>query len=202
MIPKECKRLAEVDFPIAVVSKFSVEENKVRHGHPKNLHLWWARRPLASCRAILLALLLPDPCDPKCPDEFKTRARNILPRVQGAPGTNELELRTELLRFVGSFSLWDKATNLTYMEAARGLVRAAWGDDAPFVVDFFSGGGSIPLEGLRLGCETYASDLNPVAALIDRVLLDIVPRTGDKVVKELRDFAFKVRKNALSDLAE
>jgi putative DNA methylase len=202
MIAKECKRLAEVDFPIAVVSRSSVEENKVRHGHPKNLHLWWARRPLASCRAILLALLLPDPCDPSCPDEFKKRARNILPRVQGGgSGKDELELRKELLRFVGNFSLWDKSANPTYMEAARGLVQAAWDDDAPLVVDTFAGGGSIPLEALRLGCESYASDLNPVAALIDKVLLDIVPRTGDKIVKELREFAFKVRSNALRDLA-
>ena len=59
MIPKECKRLAEVDFPIAVVSKHSAREKSIRHGHPSTLHLWWARRPLAACRAMLLALLLP-----------------------------------------------------------------------------------------------------------------------------------------------
>ena len=62
-IPKECKRLAEVDFPIAVVSKHSAREKSIRHGHPSTLHLWWARRPLAACRAMLLALLLPDPTD-------------------------------------------------------------------------------------------------------------------------------------------
>ena len=61
MIPKECKRLAEVDFPIAVVSKHSAREKSIRHGHPSTLHLWWARRPLAACRAMLMALLLPDP---------------------------------------------------------------------------------------------------------------------------------------------
>ena len=72
MIPRECKRLAEVDFPIAVVSKHAAREKSIRHGHPSTLHLWWARRPLASCRAMLLALLLPDPCDPHCPEEFKS----------------------------------------------------------------------------------------------------------------------------------
>src|SRR6516165_8816810 len=86
MIPKECKRLAEVDFPIAVVSAHSAQEKSIRHGHPSTLHLWWARRPLAACRAILLALLLPDPCDDNCPAEFKEKARNLLNRML-APAT-------------------------------------------------------------------------------------------------------------------
>ena len=81
MIPKECKRLAEVDFPIAVVSKHSAREKSIRHGHPSTLHLWWARRPLGACRAMLLGLLLPDPCDPNCPEDFKTKARSLLDRA-------------------------------------------------------------------------------------------------------------------------
>ena len=84
MIPRECKRLAEVDFPIAVVSKHAAREKSIRHGHPSTLHLWW--RPLASSRAMLLALLLPDPCDEHCPPEFKVRVRELLPKVQGSPG--------------------------------------------------------------------------------------------------------------------
>ena len=87
MIPKECKRLAEVDFPIAVVSRHSAREKSIRHGHPSTLHLWWARRPLAACRAMLLALLLPDPCDTNCPDDFKAKARPLLANVQGNAGT-------------------------------------------------------------------------------------------------------------------
>src|SRR5262245_64245328 len=78
VISKDCKRLAEVDFPIAVVSAHAAREKSIRHGHPSTLHLWWARRPLASCRAMLLALLLPDPCDPQCPPEFKAQARALL----------------------------------------------------------------------------------------------------------------------------
>ncbi len=81
MIPKECKRLAEVDFPIAVVSKHAAREKSIRHGHPSTLHLWWARRPLASCRAMLLGLLLPDPFDEHCPQNFKDKAREFLPKV-------------------------------------------------------------------------------------------------------------------------
>ena len=87
MIPKECKRLAEVDFPIAVVSKHSAREKSIRHGHPSTLHLWWARRPLAACRAMLLALLSPDPCDPLCPAEFKAEGARQLPCRRWAAAT-------------------------------------------------------------------------------------------------------------------
>ena len=91
MIPKECKRLAEVDFPIADVSRHAAREKSIRHGHPSTLHLWWARRPLASSRAVLMALLLPDPCDPHCPEEFKTRARELLLSMRERPsGWNSL----------------------------------------------------------------------------------------------------------------
>src|SRR5216110_956038 len=83
MIPKECKRLAEVDFPIAVVSKHAAKEKSIRFGHPSTLHLWWARRPLAACRSMLLALLLPDPCDENCPPEFIEKARTLLERIPG-----------------------------------------------------------------------------------------------------------------------
>ena len=78
MIPVSCKRLAEVDFPIAEVSRHAVREKSIRYGRPSTLHLWWARRPLASSRALLMALLIPDPCDPYCPEEFKKKARRIL----------------------------------------------------------------------------------------------------------------------------
>jgi adenine-specific DNA methylase len=89
MIPKECKRLAEVDFPIAEVSKHAAREKSIRHGHPSTLHLWWARHPLAACRAMLLGLLLPDPCDPHCPGDFKEKARQLLPRTSGSVGPRD-----------------------------------------------------------------------------------------------------------------
>src|SRR5262249_28272079 len=113
MIPKECKRLAEVDFPIAVVSKHSAREKSIRHGHPSTLHLWWARRPLGACRALLLALLLPDPADPHCPDDFKARLKNILIRVQGLSAKLDIDLRHELLRFLADFSSWENAGRKT-----------------------------------------------------------------------------------------
>ena len=83
MIAKECKRLAEVDFRIAVVSVHSAREKHTPPGHPSTLHLWWAPRPLAACRPILLALLLPDPCDENCPDDFKSKAKPSRGPVDG-----------------------------------------------------------------------------------------------------------------------
>lgn len=202
MIPKECKRLAEVDFPIAVVSRHSAREKSIRHGHPSTLHLWWARRPLAACRAMLMALLLPDPCDPNCSEGFKTRARNILPRVQGEPGAKDIDLRNEILRFIGDFSNWDNSTNPTYLEAARGLVRAAHDEEPPLVVDPFAGGGSIPLEALRLGCDAFASDLNPVACLILKTMLEDIPRHGPGLADELRKVGAEIKAAAEKELAE
>src|SRR2546427_6409194 len=149
MIPKECKRLAEVDFPIAVVSKHSAREKSIRYGHPSTLHLWWARRPLAACRAMLLALLLPDPCDQLCPADFRDKARELLLRTTGEIGSENADLQHALLKFIGDFADWDLASNPTYLEVSQELVKAAHPVDTPLVADPFAGGGSIPLEALR-----------------------------------------------------
>jgi len=202
LIPKECKRLAEVDFPIAVVSKHSAREKSIRHGHPSTLHLWWARRPLAACRAMLLGLLLPDPCDSHCPADFKNKARELLPKVQGIVGPESEDLRQALLKFIGDFSNWALSTNQTYLEVGRGLVKAAHPEETPLVVDPFAGGGSIPLEALRLGCETFASDLNPVACLILKVMLEDIPRYGPELADELRRVGKEIKKAAEKELAD
>ena len=199
MIPKECKRLAEVDFPIAEVSRHAAREKSIRHGHPSTLHLWWARRPLASSRAVLMALLLPDPCDPHCPEEFKTRAKELLLAMrEGRQGwisqvkTDE-GLRKVLLKFIADFANWDNAARAEYLETGRGLVQAAHPEQTPLVVDPFAGGGSIPLEALRLGCETFASDLNPVACLILKVMLEDIPRHGPGLADELRKAGAEIK---------
>lgn len=201
MIPKECKRLAEVDFPIAVVSAHAAREKSIRHGHPSTLHLWWARRPLASSRAVLLGLLLPDPCDPHCPAEFKRAAREILAEVRQSPRSDE-DLQKALLWFIGAFANWDMAANRTYLRVARELVRAAYPEEPPLVVDPFAGGGSIPLEALRLGCEAFASDLNPVACLILKVMLEDIPRHGPKLAEELRRVGAEIKRQAEKELAD
>src|SRR3990170_3748101 len=202
MIPKDCKRLAEVDFPIAEVSRHAAREKSIRHGHPSTLHLWWARRPLASSRAVLLGLLWPDPCDRLCTDEFKAKARELLPQVQGKVGSRKEDLRKALLKFVAGFANWDLAANRGYLDVSRALVKAAHGEEPPLVVDPFAGGGSIPLEALRLGCEAFASDLNPVACLILKVMLEDIPRHGPKLAEELRRVGAEIKRQAEKELAE
>jgi adenine-specific DNA methylase len=203
MIPRDCKRLAEVDFPIATVSRHAAREKSVRHGHPSTLHLWWARRPLASSRAMLLALLLPDPADPLCPAAFKVQARAALqhlPNMGGARGTDDLKLREAILRFIGDCADWDRSADMAYLTAARALIHATHGQETPLVVDPFAGGGSIPLEALRLGCDVYASDLNPVACLILKTMLEDVPRHGPGLAEKVRTAGAEVRAAAEREL--
>src|SRR5205085_3495825 len=96
---------------------------------------------------------------------------------------------------------WDNAAHPAFLEVGRGLVRAAHGEEAPLVVDSFAGGGSIPLEALRLGCDAFASDLNPVACLILKVLLEDIPRHGPELAEELRRVGAEVKKAAEKELA-
>ena len=200
MISKECKRLAEVDFPIAEVSKYAVSEKSIRHGHPSTLHLWWARRPLASSRAILMALLLPDPCDPYCPGDFKVKARELLPSLCGSIGDADYDLQRKLLHFIADFANWDNAHKKEYLELSRALVKAAHPEETPLVVDPFAGGGSIPLEALRIGCDAFASDLNPVACLILKVMLEDIPKSGPELIDELKAAGDRIIKQAKEEL--
>ncbi len=151
------QRLIEVDFPIREVSEQSVREKNIRHGHISTLHIWWARRPLAACRTTALAALLPD--DPKRRNEFLKLIKEIAPweQVSNGPSPNT--------------------------EKARKLIREAFGGRAPKVLDCFAGGGAIPLEALRLGCETYALDYNPVAVLINKAVLEFPQRFGKSVAQ-------------------
>ena len=194
--------MAEVDFPIATVSRHAAREKSIRHGHPSTLHLWWARRPLASSRAVLLALLWPDPCDALCPAAFKEAARALLPPIPNCnPGADDAALRAALLCFIADFANWKLAAHPDYLRVSRALVKAAHGEEAPLVVDPFAGGGSIPLEALRLGCEAFASDLNPVACLILKVMLEDIPRRGPALADELRAAGASIRDAAAQELA-
>ena len=208
MIPKECKRLAEVDFPIAEVSLQAAREKSIRSGHPSTIHLWWARRPLASSRAMLLSLLLPDPCDPGCPEDFRAKARATMLNLPSRPTRWDAQLLTEtglqqaLLQFIADFANWDNAAKPAYVTAGRSLVHAAHPDEIPLVVDPFAGGGSVPMEALRLGCDTFASDLNPVACLILKILLEDIPRHGPGPAHELRKAGTEIKTQAEKELAD
>jgi putative DNA methylase len=151
---------------------------------------------------MLLGLLLPDPCDEHCPKDFKEKARSLLPTVQGEVGPKDEDLRKSLLKFIGDFANWDLSANQTWLDISRGLVKAAHPEETPLVVDPFAGGGSIPLEALRLGCETFASDLNPVACLIEKVMLEVIPRHGSKLADELRRAGTDIKEEALKEFCE
>lgn len=179
------RRLIEVDLPIAQVSEHARRGRSVHHGHITAIHIWWARKPLPSCRAASLAALLVDPDDPACPDAFRRDAARVLEDVYGTRFANGA-LRKGLLQFVSDFASWQRAADPTFRSAARSLASAAhaavFGDHGPaFMADPFCGGGSIPLEGLRLGTSTYASDLNPVATLVSKVTLEYVQRYGEEL---------------------
>ena len=118
------------------------------------------------------------------------------------PGTTDEDLRKALLKFIADFANWDNAAQRTYLEVSRALVKAAHGEEPPLVVDPFAGGGSIPLEALRLGCEAFASDLNPVACLILKVMLEDIPRHGPKLAEELRRVGAEIKQQAEKELAD
>lgn len=158
------RKLIEVALPLEAINVASAREKSIRHGHPSTLHLWWARRPLAACRAVLFASLVDDPSSD--PDRFPT------------PKAVEDE-RTRLFGIIERLVLWENTTNEVVLEEARAEIRRSTDGNAPHVLDPFCGGGSIPLEAQRLGLEAYASDLNPVAALITKALIEIPPKFRD-----------------------
>src|SRR3990170_6826796 len=146
------KSFIEVDFPIKQVSEESVREKNIRHGHISTLHIWWARRPLASSRASIYAALTPEPKDE--------------------------EERLKKAQFIRNLSKWENSLNKDIIQRAREEILKANGGKPPKVLDPFAGGGAIPLEALLLGCETYASDLNPVALLILKCTLEYPQKYG------------------------
>lgn len=156
---------------------------------------------MAACRAVLLGLLLPDPCDPKCPHEFKEKSKKVFESMLIYP-KNDVEMQKALLKFIGDFADWDRANDQTYVRVGRELVKAAHPDETPLVVDPFAGGGSIPLEALRLGCDAFASDLNPVACLILKAMLEDIPRHGPKIAEELRKAGADMKVQAGKELVK
>lgn len=208
------KRLIEVDLPIKKISEHARREKSIRHGHISTLHLWWARRPLAACRAVICAALWPDPGDPNCPENFKSEAARLMKAFRDKRGgknyewNDGVELRKSLLEFIADFANWDNSTNKDYLETSRSLTQVAHeslgGEPGtrPLVVDPFAGGGSIPLEALRVGADAFASDLNPVAVLLNKVVLEYIPKYGQKLADEVRKWGTWIKKEAEKELAE
>jgi len=180
------KKLIEVALPLEAINAASAREKSIRHGHPSTLHLWWARRPLAACRAVIFASLVDDPDDPDAPPEFVEACR-ALPRGRNA-GENDTP-RQRLFDFIETLVRWESTTDEQVLETARRLIRLATGGQPPPLLDPFAGGGSIPLEAQRLGLEAHASDLNPVAVMINKALIEIPPRFAGRPPVNPRDRA-------------
>lgn len=140
------RRLIEYSFPVKEVSKESAKEKNIRHGHISTLHIWWARRPLAVSRATAYCALVPEPKDV---EEWKSKRE-----------------------FIIELSKWENSNKRELLQKARQEILNANGGKPPKVIDPFTGGGSYPLEALRLGCEAYANDYNPVAVLIEKATLE------------------------------
>ena len=155
------KKLIEVALPLEAINKESAREKSIRHGHPSTLHLWWARRPLASCRAVLFASLVDDPS--ARPEEFPTIA-------------DQEQERRRLMELMERLVKWENVNDAGLMAEAHAEIMKSTGGNPPPILDPFCGGGSIPLEVQRLGLEAHASDLNPVAVLITKALIEIPPR--------------------------
>lgn len=231
------KRLIEVDLPIRRISEHARREKSIRHGHISTLHIWWARRPLAACRAVLCASLWPDPVDALCPQAFRDAAAEAVngfskaireseqvQKIMGQTAASFLALektcvdaknpehwntlRYLLLDFIAEFAAWEASMEPHFLETARNLTQAAHEalggtpGTRPLVVDPFAGGGSIPLEALRVGADAFASDLNPVAVLLNKVVLEYIPKYGQRLADEVRRWGQWIKEKAEMELAE
>ena len=154
-------KLIEVALPLEDINRESAREKSIRHGHPSTLHLWWARRPLAACRAVLFAQLVDDPS--AHPEQFPTE------EAQKAE-------RERLHGIISRLVVWENIHDEKLFREAHEEILKSTGGNPPPILDPFAGGGSIPLEAQRLGLEAHASDLNPVAVLINKAQIEIPPK--------------------------
>lgn len=208
------KRLIEVDLPIKKISEHARREKSARQGHISTLHIWWARRPLAACRAVICAALWPDPAQDDCPPKFRNDAAAIMTHFWNPIGRTDLDfhdpivLRKALLDFIAEFSNWDNSIKKEYLETARALTESAHESlggvpgTVPLVMDPFAGGGAIPFEALRVGADAFASDLNPVAVLLNEIILEYIPTYGRKLVEEVRHWGEWIKVEAEKELAK
>ncbi len=179
-------RLIEVALPLDAINKASAREKSIRHGHPSTLHLWWARRPLAAARAVLFTSLVPDP-DPDNPAVPRPFLEACLRLPLGDYSKVKDTPRNRLFDFIATLVTWESTTDEQVISKARELIRLGCEGEPPPVLDPFAGGGSIPLEAQRLGLSAHASDLNPVAVLINKAMIEIPPMFAGQAPVNPRD---------------
>ena len=182
----QAKKLIEVALPLDAINVASSREKSIRHGHPSTLHLWWARRPLAAARAVIFTSLVDDPDDPDALPAFVEACKGLPgdgPNVT-AKGDSP---RMRLFDFIERLVTWEATTDEKIMGQARKLIKIATNGNPPPLLDPFAGGGSIPLEAQRLGLEAHASDLNPVAVMINKAMIEIPPRFANMPPVNPRD---------------
>lgn len=155
------RKLIEVSIPLQKINEESAREKSIRHGHPSTLHLWWARRPLAAARAVLFSQLVDDPASR--PDLYPTEAEQIAERKR-------------LFELIERLVVWENSNDEQLLAEAHRKIMESTDGNPPPILDPFAGGGTIPLEAQRLGLEAHASDLNPVAVLINKALIEIPPK--------------------------
>lgn len=173
------KKLIEVALPLDAINAQSAREKSIRHGHPSTLHLWWARRPLATARAVLFGQLVDDPSERA--DEFREEAAQRGESDVEAFVEQRIEAERErLFDLITRMVDWDNLGDERLFEQVRKEIDRSTGGKPPAILDPFAGGGTIPLEAQRLGLEAHASDLNPVAVLINKALIEIPPKFADR----------------------
>ena len=155
------KKLIEVALPLEAINKESAREKSIRHGHPSTLHLWWARRPLAAARAVIWSSLVDDPSSH--PEQFPTEEEQTAERER-------------LFRILEKLVVWENSNNPEVLDEARAEIMKSTNGNPPALLDPFAGGGAIPLEAQRLGLEAHAHDLNPVAVMINKAMIEIPPK--------------------------
>lgn len=155
------KKLIEVALPLEAINAESAREKSIRHGHPSTLHLWWARRPLAAARAVIWSSLVDDPSSH--PEQFPTEEAQ----------TKE---RQRLFAILEKLVKWENSNNQDVLNEAKAEIMKSTNGNPPALLDPFAGGGAIPLEAQRLGLEAHASDLNPVAVMINKAMIEIPPK--------------------------
>jgi putative DNA methylase len=179
------KKLIEVALPLEAINEASAQEKYIRNGHPSTLHLWWARRPLAAARAVIFASLVDDPDSPDALPTF-VEACKKLPIGANVKANGDTP-RMRLFDFIERLVTWEATTDEAILSTARELIQIATEGNPPPLLDPFAGGGSIPLEAQRLGLEAHASDLNPVAVMINKAQIEIPPRFAHQPPVNPRD---------------